>query len=182
MSATAQAAVAARAERRLIPRADGGVVETMIEAPAGPPRGLALIAHPHPLHGGNMNHKVVVMLARAVLDCGWLAVRANFRGVGASTGAFDHGRGEVEDLLAVVHALAADHPHLPWVLAGFSFGAYVQHRLAARIRPTRLILVAPPVDRYAFAAPTAPTEIVHGTEDELIAPAQVAAYAERHGL
>lgn len=157
-------------------------METLIETPVEPARGLALIAHPHPLHGGSLDNKVTVMLARAALACGLIAVRPNFRGVGGSTGAFDHGIGETEDLLAVAGAIGRRQPGLPWSLLGFSFGAYVQHRLAGRIEAERLILVGPAVTLYPFGPPPVPTTIVHSEVDELIPLAQVEAYARQHAI
>ncbi len=165
-----------------IPRADGGVVETLVEYPLQAPRGIALIAHPHPLHGGSLNNKVVYMLARAALSCALIAVRPNFRGVGKSTGQYDHGVGETEDLLTVAAAIERRHPGLPWSLLGFSFGAYVQHRLVERWPAQRLILVGPPLTRFAFAPPRIPTAIVHGAADELTPLAIVEDYARRHDL
>jgi alpha/beta superfamily hydrolase len=169
-------------ERLYIPRPDGGVVETLVERPDGPPRGLALIAHPHPLHGGSLDNKVVYMLARAALACGQVAVRPNFRGVGESSGGYDHGVGETEDLFAVAAFLSPRYPGLEWTLLGFSFGAYVQHRLATRLPAERLILVGPAVSLYAFSPPLIPTEIVHGEADELIPLSLVDDYARAHRI
>ncbi len=174
------AALPARGERLLIRRPDGGLVETLVESPEGDPRGLALIAHPHPLHGGSLHNKVVYMLARAAVACDLIAVRPNFRGVGASEGTFDQGLGETEDLLAVAAHLGERYTGLPWSLLGFSFGAYVQHRVATRLAAKRLILVGPAITLYAFGPPALPTDIVHGEADELIPLAQVADYARRH--
>lgn len=162
-----------------------GQVETVIESPDQPPRGVALIAHPHPLHGGTLDNKVAWTLARAALAQGHAAIRPNFRGVGASTGAFDHGEAETDDLLAMIDALAPHYPNLPWTLLGFSFGAYVQHRVAARLPAgvaQRLILVGPAVTLYAFDAPALPCHILHGAQDELIPLAAVRAYASAHGV
>lgn len=171
-----------RWERELLPSHDGGVIEALVETPSVPPRGLALIAHPHPLHGGSLDNKVTAMLARAALACGLIAVRPNFRGVGLSTGSFDHGIGETEDLRTVAEAIGRRQPGLPWSLMGFSFGAYVQHRLASRIEAERLILVGPAVTLYPFGPPPVPATIVHGEADELIPLAQVEAYARLHGI
>ncbi len=173
----APARLPSRGERHLIPCPHGGVVETLVERPEGQPRGLALIAHPHPLHGGSLDNKVVTMLARAALACGLVAVRPNFRGVGESSGEYDYGVGESDDLLAVAAFLTPRHAGLPWSLLGFSFGAYVQHRVAGRLPAKRLILVGPPVSMYAFESPAVPTEIVHGEADELIPLSIVDGYA-----
>lgn len=163
-----------------------GRIETVIEDPEGERRGLALIAHPHPLHGGSLDNKVAWTLARAAVNQGLVAIRPNFRGVGASEGQFDHGMGETEDMLGIAAAIALHYPDLPWTLMGFSFGAYVQHlvaaKLAAELRAERLIMVGPAVSMYAFAAPAIPAHIIHGVEDELIPIAAVRAYAHEHGI
>lgn len=158
-----------------------GHIETVIEEPQAR-RGLALIAHPHPLHGGSLDNKVAWTLARAAVNRGLVAVRPNFRGVGQSEGTFDHGIGETEDLLGLVASLSPHYPDLPWTLMGFSFGAYVQHRVAAQLRAARLILVGPAVTMYAFDAPAIPTYIIHGVKDELIPIAAVRAYAQAHHI
>jgi alpha/beta superfamily hydrolase len=101
-----------------------GVIEVLRDLPAAgvPARGVAVIAHPHPLFGGTMDNKVVQTLARAFVSTGWTAVRFNFRGVGASEGVHDEGRGETEDYRAIVAQLA---PEGAIAVAGFSFGAFV---------------------------------------------------------
>lgn len=139
-----------------------GAIDVAIDRPAGPPRGIGVVAHPHPLYGGTRDNKVAQTLARALLALGHVVWRPNFRGVGATAGVHDEGRGETEDLLAVVrHAreragaeaaagtaapvavgtaasagegTAAAATTLPLVLAGFSFGTDVQIRVAARLR------------------------------------------------
>ena len=106
---------------------------------------LAVVCHPLPTEGGTMHNKVVTMVARALRELGATTVRFNFRGTGGSAGAFDHGKGEREDLRAVVEWARAGHPgHALW-LAGFSFGAYVSLSAAAALRPDALISIAPPV-------------------------------------
>lgn len=158
------------------------IVETVVEDPETALAGLALVAHPHPLHGGSMDNKVAHTLARAALARGYVAVRPNFRGVGMSSGRFDHGIGETEDLVAIAEHLAPQFGHLPWTLLGFSFGSYVQHRVARRIEAKQLIMVGPAVTMYDFAPPAIPTTIVHGEDDELIPLAAVQAYARDHGI
>ncbi len=159
-----------------------GKLETVIDDPEVERRGLLLVAHPHPLHGGTMDNKVVTTMARAANDAGWVSVRPNFRGVGMSDGSFDAGRGETDDLLAVARFVEASYPGLPWVLAGFSFGAYVQHRVRQQLEARRLILVAPAVTLYEFDAVPADTVVIFGDADELIAPAAIRAWAEQHKL
>jgi len=159
-----------------------GYLETVIEEPDGAPRGLALIAHPHPLKGGSLDNKVAWTLARAALACGLIAVRPNFRGVGASSGSFDHGIGETEDLLALAASVAGHYGPLPLTLMGFSFGAYVQHRVARELPAERLILVGAAVSLYEFAANDIPTTLIHGTEDEVITFAAARDYAHQHAI
>lgn len=158
--------------------AAAGKVETVIDDPQTDRRGLLLLAHPHPLHGGSLDNKVITTLAKAAVELGWVAVRPNFRGVGMSEGAFDAGVGETEDLLAVVRFVEENYPDLPWVLAGFSFGAYVQHRLRPQVNARRLILVAPAVTLYEFDPVPADTVVIIGDADELISPAAMLQWAE----
>ena len=137
------------------------------------PRGVAVIAHPHPLFGGTMDNKVVQTLARAFVQCGWTAVRFNFRGVGASAGTHDEGRGELDDLLTVVRELA---PEGPLALAGFSFGAFVTSHALARLWSEREVVAAVLVGTAArrfTVAPVPPeahlrTLVVHGEHDETV--------------
>lgn len=114
-----------------------GRIDVAVDRPdEGSPRGLAVIAHPHPLYGGTRDNKVVQTIARALLALGHACWRPDFRGVGATEGVHDEGRGETEDLLAVVAAARASEPGgdaLPLVLAGFSFGSFVQSRVARRL-------------------------------------------------
>lgn len=168
--------------RKLFVKNAGERIETVVELPEGAPAGLALIAHPHPLRGGSLDNKVTWCLAKAALAAGLVAVRPNFRGVGASSGAHDHGIGETGDLLAVAEVIGANHPGLAWTLMGFSFGCYVQQRVARILPAQRLIMVGPAVSMYDFGAPAIPTTIIHGAEDEIIPLAAARAYAETHGL
>jgi alpha/beta superfamily hydrolase len=134
------------------------------------PRGLAVVCHPHPLHGGTMNNKVVQTLARAFVQRGWRSVRFDFRGVGVSAGHWDGGVGEIDDALAVVRAFRA--PGQPLALAGFSFGAYVASQVAARLADQtpaeRVILVGPAVQSFAVAALPPASLVVHGEVDEVV--------------
>jgi alpha/beta superfamily hydrolase len=151
-----------------------GALEVAIDRPEAPPQGCAVIAHPHPLHGGAMTNKVVQTLARAAVLEGLLAVRFNFRGVGRSEGVYDEGRGELDDLLAVVRAEAAEGP---LVLAGFSFGAFVTshavERLHAEGRALRqVVLVGTAASRFNVAPIAqelhARTLVVHGELDDTV--------------
>lgn len=155
----------------------------VVEDPVEDRRGIALIAHPHPLHGGTLDNKVVVTLARTLLELGYVAVRVNFRGVGKSDGAYDEGRGEVEDMLAAARFVSGQFPEpLPFVLAGFSFGAYVQSEVASRLDAEHLVLVAPAVSLFEFGEAPSGTVVIAAEEDELVPLARIEAWARPLGL
>jgi uncharacterized protein len=159
-----------------------GKLETVIDDPETQRRGLLLVAHPHPLHGGSLDNKVVTTLAKAANEAGWVSVRPNFRGVGMSDGSFDAGVGETDDLLAVARFVEASYPNLPWALAGFSFGAFVQHRLRQQLDARRLILVAPAVTMYEFDPVPSDSVVIFGDADELIPPAAMQRWADHQQL
>lgn len=174
--------------QRLAVAGPAGRIDVIAEAPAVAPRGIALIAHPHPLFGGTAENKVVQTLARTLRDLGYLALRPNFRGVGASDGHHDEGAGETEDLLALLAWARLHHGDLPRVLAGFSFGAYVQTRVARRLRDAampaqRLVLVGTAAGfvegarRYEVDAVPPDTLVIHGDLDETVPLANVLAWA-----
>jgi alpha/beta superfamily hydrolase len=167
--------------RELVP-GPAGRIECAVDSPQGEPRGVALIAHPHPLYGGTLDNKVVHTLARAALELGYEAWRPNFRGVGESEGAYDEGRGEVEDLAAVLAHAQARAGASPPVLAGFSFGAAMQARLAQRHKEARLVLVAIAVSHFPAPAVQAGTLVIHGANDETVPLAEVLAWAEPQEL
>ena len=139
-----------------------GKIETDINDPGRERRGVALIAHPNPVQGGTKDNKVVTTLAKAFFALGYVAARPNFRGVGASAGRHDEGRGEVDDLAAVLKHTGAQKP----VLAGFSFGAAMQTKLAQTVPPERMVLVGIAVNK--FQAPTVPADtiVIHGEKDD----------------
>ena len=155
-----------------------GKIECAVDFPAAAPRGVALVAHPHPLHGGTLDNKVVQTLARAFVELGYTAWRPNFRGVGASEGTHDEGRGELEDLAAVIEFSGAETP----VLAGFSFGAAVQARLAQRVKPERMALVGIAVRHQEVPPVPADSIVIHGEEDETVLLAEVLAWARPQDL
>src|SRR5678816_1332155 len=129
-----------------------GRLEARVEdpSPGSGPRVLGVVCHPHPLYGGTMQNKVVHTLARAMQEVGAATVRFNFRGVGASTGTHDEGRGEIDDAAAVAQwARRRWRCERLW-LAGFSFGAAVALQAAPRLAPERLVTVAPPVARLGL--------------------------------
>lgn len=178
--------------RRLVLAGPAGALDAALDEPTAAPTGLAVICHPHPLHGGTMDNKVVQTLARAALQCGWRCLRFNFRGVGASAGAWDEGRGEVDDALAAVAAARATDgaAALPLALAGFSFGGFVAAaaavRLAPEARPQRLALIAPSTRKQAV--PVLPEElraetlVVHGEADEVVPLAATLDWARPQAL
>ena len=169
---------------RLLLQGPAGRIEVLRDAPAEGvvPRGTAVIAHPHPLFGGTMDNKVVQTLARAFVQCGWVVVRFNFRGVGATEGVHDAGRGEAEDFLAVVQQCA---PEGPLALAGFSFGSFVMSQTLATLWPARqldkLVLVGAAASRFQVA--TIPAElhertlVIHGEHDDTVPLAAVMDWA-----
>jgi uncharacterized protein len=159
-----------------------GRIETVIERAAGVPRGAALVAHPHPLYGGTLDNKVVQTLARTFVELGYVAFRPNFRGVGASEGVHDEGRGETEDLLRVAAHAKEVLGDLPLVLAGFSFGATVQTQVAQRASPFRLVLVGIAVGRFPSEAVPADSIVIHGERDETVTLAKVLDWARPQEL
>ena len=167
-----------RTAERLTVDGPAGVLEVVCNVPDAPLAGIALVAHPHPLQGGTLDNKVVQTLAKTCFALGYAAVRFNFRGVGGSAGVFDDGIGETDDALMVLaHAKAKFGDALPVVLAGFSFGSFVQTRVARAIDAQRLVLVGPAVRRFAVAEVPADTIVVHGEEDDVVPLADVLAWA-----
>lgn len=174
------------ATQKLTLQGGAGPIEALLDLPVGEPRGTAVIAHPHPLFGGTMTNKVVQTLARAFVQTGWRAVRFNFRGVGASAGAYDEGRGEADDLLAVIGQMAPDGPI---ALAGFSFGAFVTSHAVARLgarQPEKVVLVGTAASRFSVA-PIAPewherTLVLHGEQDDTVVLSSVMDWARPQSL
>lgn len=166
--------------RRFLLQGPVGAIEALEDLPtltAGThARGVAVIAHPHPLFAGTMDNKVVQTLARAFVQSGWRAVRFNFRGVGATEGVYDAGRGELDDLLAVIADATAGVEPVPLALAGFSFGSFVvSHAVAAlgaEQAPRQLVLVGTAATRFAVAPIPhdlhARTLVVHGEHDDTV--------------
>jgi alpha/beta superfamily hydrolase len=165
-----------------------GIIEALCDAPTDlAVVGTAVIAHPHPLFGGTMQNKVVQTMARAFVQCGWQAIRFNFRGVGASAGTYDEGRGEAADMLALIEQVA---PTGPLALAGFSFGAFVTSHVAQALQPVRrldkLVLVGTAASRFEVA-PVAPdlheqTLVLHGEQDDTVPLTSVMDWARPQSL
>jgi alpha/beta superfamily hydrolase len=172
-----------RATERLTIDGPAGAIETVLNVPAAPLRGIALVCHPHPLQGGTLDNKVVQTLAKTFFALRYVATRFNFRGVGASGGTFAEGIGETEDALAVLaHVRKRFGEELPVALAGFSFGSFVQTRVAHRVHAERLVLVGPAVKRFPVENVPADTIVVHGEEDDVVPLADVFAWARPQQL
>jgi len=160
-----------------------GALETKLEFPEGSsaaPAVFGVVCHPHPLFGGTMDNKVTHVLARSMMECGAPAFRFNFRGVGASGGAFDNGRGETGDLAAVVAEGRRRFPGAALWLGGFSFGAFVALRGAKDLAPAKLVAVAPPVARFelgSVASPDCDWMLAQGDADDVVPPEAVLAWA-----
>nr|WP_314628846.1 alpha/beta hydrolase [uncultured Noviherbaspirillum sp.] len=154
-----------------------GTIECALDLPdAGQfaePRGIALIAHPHPLYGGTMDNKVTQTLARAFVALGYASARMNFRGVGASAGTHDGGAGETDDMALFLAHMRSRYPGVPVALAGFSFGTFVQAQLQQRLlaegEPAeRLVLVGAAAGKWAMPAIPANSILIHGEQDDTI--------------
>jgi alpha/beta superfamily hydrolase len=173
----------ARAVERLVVEGPAGALEVAVNLPPDAPAGIALVAHPHPLQGGSLDNKVAQTLAKTFAAIGYAAVRFNFRGVGQSAGTFDEGAGETDDALAALaFARGRFGDALPLALAGFSFGSYVQTRVAARVAFERLVLVGPAVGRFEVGNVPPETIVVHGEEDDVVPLADVFAWARPQAL
>jgi alpha/beta superfamily hydrolase len=155
-----------------------GRIECAVDSPDASAVGIALIAHPHPLYGGTLDNKVVQTLARAFVELGYEAWRPNFRGVGETEGMHDEGRGELEDLAAIVEHLKPSR----LALAGFSFGAGVQVMLAQRVKVERLVLVGVAVTRFQLPSVQPGTLLIHGEQDDTVPLATVFDWARPQDL
>lgn len=150
-----------------------GKMQCILDLPEGAPRGIALVAHPHPLYGGTMENKVAQTLARTFVTLGYATARFNFRGVGESEGVHDDGRGEVDDMAIMYQHMTQQYPDLPVALSGFSFGTFVQaqfqQRLMAEGRPAeRLVLVGSAAGKWPMPPVPPDTILIHGELDDTI--------------
>ena len=181
------------ASTRLFIAGPAGKLEVLVDTPDGTPRGVAVVAHPHPSQGGTAEHKIPQLLARALQAHGFLTLRPNYRGVGQSEGEYDEGNGETDDVLAVIRHVQAEHAALPLALAGFSFGAFIQTRAAERLVAANepiahLILTGMPAgalsETLSYDTPVVPANalIVHGESDERVPLANVFNWARPQEL
>ncbi|MFO1283682.1 MAG: alpha/beta hydrolase [Burkholderiales bacterium] len=169
-------------ERALVD-GEAGAIEVVCNVPPHARAGIALVCHPHPLQGGTMDNKVAQTLAKTFFGLDYVAVRFNFRGVGRSEGAHDDGIGETEDALAVIAWAREQYgAALPLALAGFSFGSYVQTRVAPRVDAERLVLAGPAVKRFPVGPVPADTIVIHGEEDDVVPLADVLDWARPQAL
>ena len=182
--------------RRWMLKGPVGAIEALEDLPNLPagalPRGVAVITHPHPLFAGTMDNKVVQTLARAFVQCGWRAVRFNFRGVGATEGTHDAGRGELQDLLAVIDQVTSSEATapIPLALAGFSFGSFVVSHalepLGDQRGPQQLVLVGTAATRFDVApipqALHGRTLVLHGEHDDTVPLVDVMNWARPQSL
>ena len=165
-----------------------GALECKLDLPSEQaPRGIALVAHPHPLYGGTMDNKVAQTLARTFVALGYASGRMNFRGVGASEGTHDAGIGETDDMLALHQHMLANYPGLPVALSGFSFGTVVQARLQQRLTADgaaaeRLALIGTAAGKWTLPEVPANTILIHGEQDDTIALADVMDWARPQDL
>lgn len=162
-----------------------GRIEAAIDAPEGTARGVAVLCHPHPVHGGTMDNKVIQTLARAFVQIGYRAVRFNFRGVGRSQGQWDQGVGEVDDAIAVI--AASRDAAAPLALAGFSFGGYVAARAAeqlaaAHMAVQRVVLIGPATSTFPVPAVPADSLVIHGEVDDVVPLQATLDWARPQGL
>lgn len=178
---------------RLMIEGPGGALQALLETPQATPgdpasdpgavpRAFGVVCHPHPLHGGTLDNKVVWTVARAFVQLGAPAIRFNFRGVGASEGRYDDGRGETADTLAVIAFGRRRFPGCALWLGGFSFGAAVAVRATSEGHPGRLVLIAPGitgVDVNDAASPQCPWLIVQGDADDVVPPATVLEWTQK---
>lgn len=165
-----------------------GAIDCVIDLPLTSAAGWALVLHPHPLHGGARDNKVVTTVARACLERGLVTVRPNFRGVGSSEGEFDHAVGETTDMLQLIQQFIVRYPDAAagkWALAGFSFGTGVAARVYSDLAdsqqtlPDTLMLVGSAVPRFSKDQLTLPDDIVliHGEDDEVVSLSEAMDFA-----
>ena len=170
-----------------------GVIDCARDWPEGAPTGWALVLHPNPAQGGTRDNKVVTTIARACVQHGLLAIRPNFRGIGSSGGAFDHGKGELLDMAALVEQFRVRYPEIaamPWVLGGFSFGTSIAVQLYAkwdRLQknlPNIVVLTGSAALRFRHSDVKAPEDalVIHGEVDEVVPLSEVMDWARPLGM
>lgn len=165
----------------MIPGAVGDL-EANLVGPTEPVKIIGIVCHPHPLYGGTMNNKVVTTVARALKNLGLGVVRFNFRGIGKSAGSYAEAKGEIDDLIAVIHWVKQQCPEAELWLAGFSFGSYIAAKVTSmnQFNVKKLLLIAPPVNHFPFTdlpQINCPIYIFQGDQDEVVLAAEVYQWA-----
>lgn len=179
--------------KTIVFQGQAGAIDCAVDWPGDAPRGWALVLHPNPVQGGTRDNKVVTTIARSCVQEGLVAIRPNFRGIGASDGEFDNGTGETADMLELVRQFSTDYPDIasgPWVLGGFSFGTSVGAQLYSELAeqgnrlPDAVILAGPAVERFNFRAVELPddTLLIHGELDDVVPLSETMAYARKTDL
>ena len=170
-----------------------GLIDCALDWPEGEPTGWALVLHPNPAQGGTRDNKVVTTIARACVQQGLVALRPNFRGIGSSGGVFDHGKGELLDIAALVEQFRVRYPEvasLPWVLGGFSFGTSIAVQLYAKWErleknlPNIVVLAGSAAMRFRHSEVKAPEDalVIHGEVDEVVPLSEVMDWARPLGM
>ena len=170
-----------------------GLIDCALDWPEGEPTGWALVLHPNPAQGGTRDNKVVTTIARACVQRGLVALRPNFRGIGSSGGVFDHGKGELLDMAALVEQFRVRYPEvasLPWVLGGFSFGTSIAVQLYAKWErleknlPNIVVLAGSAAMRFRHSEVKAPEDalVIHGEVDEVVPLSEVMDWARPLGM
>ena len=170
-----------------------GLIDCALDWPEGEPTGWALVLHPNPAQGGTRDNKVVTTIARACVQQGLVALRPNFRGIGSSGGVFDHGKGELLDMAALVEQFRVRYPevaNLPWVLGGFSFGTSIAVQLYAKWErveknlPNIVVLAGSAAMRFRHSEVKAPEDalVIHGEVDEVVPLSEVMDWARPLGM
>jgi alpha/beta superfamily hydrolase len=159
-----------------------GNIEGVTHLPEAEERAIAVVAHPLPTLGGSMENKVVTTLVKTFVELGCATLRFNFRGVGGSEGVFDDGNGEVEDALVVIDYARQQYGQLPLILSGFSFGGFVQARVAQQLQPDHLVLIAPAVGRFSMPNVPGKTLLIHGDQDDVVPLGEVLQWARPQAL
>ena len=170
-----------------------GLIDCALDWPEGEPTGWALVLHPNPAQGGTRDNKVVTTIARACVQQGLVALRPNFRGIGSSGGVFDHGKGELLDMAALVEQFRVRYPEvasLPWVLGGFSFGTSIAVQLYAKWErleknlPNIVVLAGSAAMRFRHSEVKAPEDalVIHGEVDEVVPLSEVMDWARPLGM
>lgn len=172
-----------RSEKTTIP-GPAGALEALLALPANNSSNLvAIICHPHPLHGGSMTNKVITTVAKACDELNMITIRFNYRGVAGSEGEYDNAIGEVEDLLAVHKWAQNRFPNAQYILAGFSFGSYICCAAAPTINPKALITIAPAIVRQSYdnvSSFSGNWWLIQGELDELTDATVVFEWFEQH--